>query len=107
MPSASHSIFVAESELTASTMNITSGEVFETLPAMADHRRTKRVESLLADLDRPRNVQFHVPHDFPRSLNREPPEAPGWRTKIRHGIFHKARDKASEVLVMPIAKHRT
>jgi hypothetical protein len=45
-------------------------EVFEPLPAMADHRRTERAERLLADLDRPRNVEFYVPHDFPRSLNR-------------------------------------
>src|SRR5439155_22221530 len=45
-------------------------EVFEALPTMADHRRTKRAESLLADFDRPRNVQFHVSHDFRKAFNR-------------------------------------
>jgi hypothetical protein len=37
-------------------------KVFETLPAMADHRRAKRLESFLADFDRSRNVQFDVWH---------------------------------------------
>jgi hypothetical protein len=39
-------------------------KVFETLAAMADHRRAKRLEGFLADLDRTRNVQFNVCHSL-------------------------------------------
>jgi hypothetical protein len=37
-------------------------KVFETLAAMADHRRAKRLESFFADFNRSRNVQFDVWH---------------------------------------------
>ena len=37
-------------------------EVFEALPAMADHRGAKGVEGFFADFDRSRDMQFHVCH---------------------------------------------
>jgi hypothetical protein len=37
-------------------------KIFEPLPAMADHRRTKRAKRFLADFDRARNVQFYMCH---------------------------------------------
>jgi len=37
-------------------------KVFESLPAMADHRRAKGAKGFLADFDRSRNVQFDVAH---------------------------------------------
>src|ERR1019366_9043691 len=37
-------------------------EVFEALPAMADHRRAESAEGLLANFYRSRNVQFNVSH---------------------------------------------
>ena len=43
-------------------------EVFEPLPAMADHRRAEGAERFLAHLDRAGDVQFYVSHL--RSLNR-------------------------------------
>jgi hypothetical protein len=37
-------------------------KVFETLSAMADHWRAKRLEGFLADFDRSGNVQFDMWH---------------------------------------------
>ena len=37
-------------------------QIFEPLPAMADHRRTKRAKGFLAYFDRSRNMVFYVCH---------------------------------------------
>ena len=37
-------------------------QVFKVLAAMPDHRHAKRFKRLVTDLDRPRYVQFQVPH---------------------------------------------
>jgi hypothetical protein len=60
-------------------------EVFETLAAMADHRRAERLEGFFADLDGTGDVQFDVCHklfvNFFTSLRARQVLSPGQQKK--------------------------